>query len=104
MRCPRCTLAELPAATETCWLCGYSSAVATAVEDPSPPPTPTELDARRELARDFRIDSLLERPPGPIVYLAHDAEDRPVAGKNLPPHEAGAARDPPATPPPGGAP
>ncbi len=93
MRCPRCTLAELPEATETCWLCGYSSAVATAVEDPPPPPTPTELDARRELARDFRIDSLLERPPGPIVYLARDAEDRLVAVKVLPRPEAGATAD-----------
>src|SRR2546426_9780178 len=95
MRCPRCTLAELPAATETCWLCGYSSAVATAVEDPPPPPTPTELDARRELARDFRIDSLLERPPGPIVYLAHAPEDPPRAGAQSSPRAARAPRAPP---------
>src|SRR5439155_24411744 len=93
MRCPRCTLAELPEATETCWLCGYSSAVATAEEAPPPPPTPTELDARRELGRDFRIESLLERPPGPIVYLARDAEDRLVALKVLPRAEAGAAAE-----------
>src|SRR5881628_75347 len=83
MRCPRCTLTELPGATDSCWLCGYSAAVATAVEAPPPPPlpspTPNELDARRELARDFRIESLLARPPGPIVYLARDAEERPLA-------------------------
>jgi len=29
----------------------------------------SELDARRELAREFRIEGLLQRPPGPIVYL-----------------------------------
>jgi len=85
MRCPRCTLTELPGATDSCWLCGYSAAVATAVEAPPPPPlpspTPNELDARRELARDFRIESLLARPPGPIVYLARDAEERPLALK-----------------------
>jgi len=93
MRCPRCTLAELPDATETCWLCGHSAAVATAVEDPPPPAKPTELDARRELARDFRIDSLLERPPGPIVYLARDAEDHLLALKVLPRDAAGATAD-----------
>ena len=76
MRCPRCTLAELPDGTETCVLCGYSSASVAVAEAPPPPPppaqrlSPTELDARRELARDFRIDSLLEAPTGQIVYLA----------------------------------
>src|SRR5439155_12461640 len=93
MRCPRCALTELPGATETCWLCGYSAAVATAVEDPPPAPAPSELDARRELARDFRIESLLERPPGPIVYLARDAEEQPLALKVVPRAQVGSAED-----------
>jgi len=91
MRCPRCTLSELSDAAATCWLCGYSSA--TVAVDELPPAGPTELDARRELARDFRIDSLLERPPGPIVYLARDADDRLVAVKVVPRPEAGATAD-----------
>jgi len=93
MRCPRCALTELPGATETCWLCGYSAAVATAVEDPPPAPAPSELDARRELARDFRIESLLERPPGPIVYLARDAEERLLALKVVSRAQAGPTED-----------
>jgi hypothetical protein len=93
MRCPRCTLAELPEGTDTCWLCGQSGGVALAEEAPPPPPTATELDARRELAHAFRIESLLERPPGPIVYLARDREDRQVALKVLPRDEAGATPD-----------
>src|SRR5205823_10115765 len=44
----------------------------------------SELDARRELAREFRIEGLLQRPPGPIVYLARDAEERPLALKVAP--------------------
>src|SRR5206468_1325532 len=97
MRCPRCTLAELSDDTETCVLCGYSSATVAVAEAPPPPPrppqrlSPTELDARRELARDFRIDSLLEAPTGQIVYLARDSQDRPVALKVVPRTLAGAA-------------
>jgi len=68
MRCPRCTLSELSEAAATCWLCGYSAATVAVAEAPTP--EPSELDARRELAQEFRIESLLERPPGPIVYLA----------------------------------
>src|SRR5204862_4574358 len=79
MRCPRCTLTELSEAVDTCWLCGYSPATAGAEE--APPAEPSELDARRQLAREFRIDSLLERPPGPIVYLARDAGERLIALK-----------------------
>src|SRR5438093_1274500 len=49
---------------------------------------PNELDARRELTREFRrefrIEGLLQRPPGPIVYLARDAEERPLALKVAP--------------------
>src|SRR5207253_1558447 len=54
-------------------------------------PEPNELDARRELARDFRIESLLARPPGPIVYLARDAEERPLALKVVSRAQAGPA-------------
>src|SRR2546426_8694377 len=74
MRCPRCTLSELSDAAATCWLCGYSGATVAVAEAPTR--EPSELDARRELAAEFRIDSLLERPPGPIVYLARDADER----------------------------
>jgi serine/threonine-protein kinase len=91
MRCPRCTLTELSEAAETCWLCGYSPATAGA--DETAPAEPSELDARRELAREFRIDSLLERPPGPIVYRARDAEERLLALKVVPRAQAGAAED-----------
>src|SRR5439155_1114839 len=91
MRCPRCTLTELSEATETCWLCGYASET-VAVEE-APPAEPSELDARRELAHDFRIESLLERPPGPIVYLARDAEERPLALKVVPRAQVGPAED-----------
>ena len=91
MRCPRCTLTELSEAAETCWLCGYAPGT-VAVEE-APPAEPSELDARRELARDFRIESLLERPPGPIVYLARDAEERPLALKVVPRAQVGSAED-----------
>jgi serine/threonine-protein kinase len=91
MRCPRCTLTELSEAAETCWLCGYSAAAASA--DEAPPAEPSELDARRELAHEFRIDNLLERPPGPIVYLARDAEERLVALKVVPRAQVRAAED-----------
>ena len=97
MRCPRCTLTELSEAAETCSLCGYSSAATVAVDEappppPSPPAAPSELDARRELAREFRIEGLLQRPPGPIVYLARDAEERPLA-LNVAPRVDGGPED-----------
>jgi len=91
MRCPRCTLSELSDAAATCWLCGYSGGT-VAVEE-APTPEPSELDARRELAPELRIDSLLERPPGPIVYLARDADERVLAVKVLPRAEVGPAGD-----------
>src|SRR5437016_2347197 len=91
MRCPRCSLTELSEAVETCWLCGYSPATAGAEEARAA--EPSELDARRELAREFRIDSLLERPPGPIVYRARDADERPVALKVVARPQVGAAED-----------
>ncbi|PYO99017.1 MAG: hypothetical protein DMD60_02660 [Gemmatimonadetes bacterium] len=91
MRCPRCTLTELSEAAETCWLCGYSPTTGGA--DEAPPAEPSELDARRELAREFRIDGLLERPPGPIVYLARDAKERLVALKVVSRTQVRAAED-----------
>jgi len=91
MRCPRCALTELSEAVDTCWLCGYSPATAGAEE--APPAEPSELDARRQLAREFRIDSLLERPPGPIVYLARDADERLIALKVVARPQVGAAED-----------
>ena len=91
MRCPRCTLTELSDAAATCWLCGYSPATGSA--DEALPAEPSELDARRELAREFRIDSLLERPPGPIVYLARDAKERLVALKVVSRTQVRAAED-----------
>ena len=92
MRCPRCTLTELSAAAETCWLCGHSSAATVAVDE-APAPGPSELDARRELAREFRIEGLLHRPPGPIVYLARDTEERPLVLKVAPRADLGPAED-----------
>src|SRR5882672_1730944 len=91
MRCPRCTLSELSEAAATCWLCGYSAATVAVAEAPTP--EPSELDARRELAQEFRIDTLLARPPGPIVYLARDADERPLALKVVPRAQVGPAED-----------
>jgi len=98
MRCPRCTLTELSEAAATCWLCGYASAATVAVDEAPPPPppppaAPNELDARRELAREFGIEGLLQQPPGPIVYLARDAEERPLALKVVPRADVGPAED-----------
>jgi hypothetical protein len=42
---------------------------------------PTELDARRELSAEFRIEALLRGSPEPIVYLAWDGADRPLTLK-----------------------
>jgi len=90
MRCPRCTLSELSDAAATCWLCGYSGGTVAVDEAP---PEPSELDARRELASEFRIDSLLQRPPGSIVYRARDADERVLAVKVLPRAEVGPVED-----------
>jgi len=43
--------------------------------------SPTELDARRELAAEFRIEALVRGSPEPIVYLAWDGDDRPLTLK-----------------------
>src|SRR2546422_67590 len=67
--------------------------VEAAPPPPPPSPAPSELDARRELGRDFRIESLLARPPGPIVYLARDAEERPLALKVVSRAQVGPAEE-----------
>jgi PEGA domain/Protein kinase domain len=74
MRCPRCRLADLSETTQICALCGYAHATTS----------PTELDARRELARDFRIERLLESASAPLTYLAQDAQDRALIVKVVP--------------------
>lgn len=53
---------------------------------------PTELDARRELAAEFRIETLLRGSPEPIVYLAWEA-DRPLTLKAVARQQLGAAAD-----------
>src|SRR2546430_6742022 len=68
MKCPRCSLFDIPDGAPACAVCGYQLPGANA-EPASPPPSPsspgppapalTELDARRELAREFRIEALL---------------------------------------------
>ncbi|HEX4629244.1 MAG TPA: PEGA domain-containing protein [Gemmatimonadales bacterium] len=91
MRCPRCALAELSETTQTCALCGYSSGSGGAT--PVVLGAPTELDARRELARDFRIEGLLESSPGEIAYSARDAEDRSLVLRVVPLTELGLPPD-----------
>jgi serine/threonine-protein kinase len=54
---------------------------------------PTELDARRELAREFRIERLLEQASGPITYLARDRDDRALVVKAAPLCQLGAPAD-----------
>lgn len=53
---------------------------------------PTELDARRELSTEFRIEGLLRGSPEPIVYLAWDG-DRPLTLKAVAHQQLGAAAD-----------
>jgi serine/threonine-protein kinase len=54
---------------------------------------PTELDARRELSAEFRIEALLRGAPEPIVYLAWDGADRPLTLKAAARHQLGPAAD-----------
>jgi serine/threonine protein kinase len=99
MRCPRCTLGDLNEKTHTCVLCGYSAAqpadtVAAVPAAPAAPAAPqTELDARRELAHEFRIERLLEHATTPIAYVARDAEDRALTLKAVPLGQLGAPVD-----------
>jgi len=53
---------------------------------------PTELDARRELSAEFRVEALLRGSPEPIVYLAWDG-DRPVTLKAVARQQLGAGAD-----------
>src|SRR2546430_13074367 len=83
MKCPRCSLFDIPDGAPACAVCGYQLPGANA-EPASPPPSPsspgppapglTELDARRELAREFRIEALLSAgdETTTAVYLAYD--------------------------------
>src|SRR6266536_1467792 len=99
MRCPRCRLGDLNEKTHTCVLCGYSVAqpadtVTVVPAAPAAPAAPqTELDARRELAHEFRIERLLEHATTPIAYVARDAEDRALTLKAVPLGQLGAPVD-----------
>src|SRR2546428_2422779 len=90
MKCPRCSLFDIPDGAPACAVCGYQ--LPGANPDPAPPPPSpsspgppapalTELDARRELAREFRIEALLSAgdETTTAVYLAYDPrQDRQV--------------------------
>src|SRR2546430_3192847 len=93
MKCPRCSLFDIPDGAPGCAVCGYQVPGITAETTPPPaasaPPTSalTELDARRELAREFRIEALLptEDEATTAVYLAYDPrQDRQVQVKVAP--------------------
>src|SRR5205809_3646815 len=96
MKCPRCWLFDSPAGAPACAVCGYQLPGASAEPaSPTPPPAAsapptsalTELDARRELAREFRIEALLptEDEATTAVYLAYDPrQDRQVQVKVAP--------------------
>src|SRR5256885_2228383 len=114
MKCPRCSLFDIPDGAPACAVCGYQLPGANA-EPASPPPSPsspgppapalTELDARRELAREFRIEALLSAgdETTTAVYLAYDPrQDRQggVKGAPRPPlRDPRAARRPERTSP-----
>src|SRR5256885_825569 len=65
-----------------------SSAVAEEVDL-----VPTELDARRELSAEFRIEALVRGSPEPIVYLACDEADHPLTLKAIARQQLGPAAD-----------
>src|SRR2546429_8680843 len=97
MKCPRCSLFDIPQGAPACAVCGYllpGSTTETAAPrtpqaspapsdpsapQPSPAPALPEPDARRELAREFRIAALL--PSGDetttAVHLPHDSRHDP---------------------------
>jgi serine/threonine protein kinase len=54
---------------------------------------PTELDARRELSAEFRIEALLRGSPEPIVYVAWDGADHPLTLKAVARQQLGATED-----------
>ncbi|OLC02402.1 MAG: hypothetical protein AUH45_08920 [Gemmatimonadetes bacterium 13_1_40CM_69_22] len=85
MKCPRCSLFDIPEGAPGCAVCGYQLPGPEAAK--AAPAALTELDARRELTREFRIEALLQ--PGDqgssIVYLAYDPrQDRQVEVKVAP--------------------
>jgi len=85
MKCPRCSLFDIPEGAPACAVCGYQLPDTGAAK--AAPGALTELDARRELTREFRIEALLQ--PGDqgagIVYLAYDPrQDRQVEVKVAP--------------------
>src|SRR3989442_12382584 len=85
MKCPRCSLFDIPEGAPGCAVCGYQLPGPEAAQ--AAPAALTELDARRELTREFRIEALLQ--PGDqgssIVYLAYDPrQDRQVEVKVAP--------------------
>src|SRR2546426_535470 len=96
MKCPRCSLFDIPDGAPACAVCG--SQLPGHRADPAPPQPPpsspgppapglTELDARRELAREFRIEALLSAgdETTTAVYLAYDPrQDRQVEVKVAP--------------------
>lgn len=67
MICPRCTVAEISAETQTCVLCGYSPGGVTL-------DVGTELDeiAHRELGTQYHLDAILSQTPGWIRYAARE--------------------------------
>jgi len=54
---------------------------------------PTELDARRELSAEFRIEALVRGSPDPIVYLARDQADHALTLKAIARQQLGPAAD-----------
>jgi serine/threonine protein kinase len=72
MTCPRCSVAEINADTGQCELCGYvSGGVAL---DAHPGAETAEAVARRELAHQFRLTSLIGQGVASLVYDAQDTD------------------------------
>src|SRR2546429_9291666 len=101
MKCPRCSLFDIPDGAPGCAVCGYQVPGITAETTPPPaasaPPTSalTEPDARRELAPEFRIEPLLptEDEPTTAVHLPYDPRpDRHGRRRRAPPQPARDAR------------
>src|SRR5437879_3610819 len=70
----------------------HGSQASTAVADEADA-APTELDARRELSAEFRIEALLRGSPEPIVYVAWDGADHALTLKAVARHQLGAAAE-----------
>ncbi|HEX4601499.1 MAG TPA: PEGA domain-containing protein [Gemmatimonadales bacterium] len=91
MRCPHCRLANIDDHTGRCARCGFAPGAGGA--DEASPAWPSELDARRELAPDFRLSTLLAQSASGFVYLARDKADRPVVLKTVARAACGPAAD-----------